>query len=70
MQSGTVLVWLGVVLIFGGILFSAAQAAWRGRFSRADRSFTGSGLGLRSNWPGLLLIALGIILLLARAAAY
>ena len=73
------LIWLGAVSVLGGVLFMAAQAIWRGRLSgRRSRSQwrsdtlepqeRGSGFGLAANWPGLALIALGTILLLAGAA--
>jgi hypothetical protein len=70
MQSGTVIVLLGAALILGGILYSAGQGIWRGRFSQRNREFPARGLGFRSNWPGLALIAIGAILLLAQAAFY
>ena len=61
------LILVGVLLIFAGLLFTAAQAIWRGRFRREGRSFSAAGFGLRSNWPGLVLIALGTVLLLGQA---
>ena len=68
MQSSTLFVLLGAALVIGGVLFSATQGIWRSRFSRANRACPASGLGFRSNWPALVLIALGAILLLAQAA--
>ena len=69
---------LGVVLIFGGVLFIAFQAIWRGRLSAARRSRSAGAtleprtpsadFGLKANWPGLVLIALGAALLLAGVA--
>jgi hypothetical protein len=70
---------LGAVSVLVGVLFMAAQAIWRGRLSgRRSRSRSrsdtlepqerGSGFGFAANWPGLALIALGAILLLAGAA--
>ena len=73
-------IWLGVLLVFGGVLQTAYQAIWRGRLSGRRRLRTGrpgdtleperpaSGFGIKSNWPGLALVALGIALLLAGAA--
>ena len=72
-------VWLGALLVGIGVVFMAAQPIWRGRLSgRQSRSAVasdtleprqpGAGLGLAANWPGLVLIALGAILLLAGAA--
>jgi hypothetical protein len=62
MQSRTLLIWIGVALIFGGLLFTAAKANWRGRFRGETRSFTTGGFGLASNWPGLAMIGLGTVL--------
>jgi hypothetical protein len=73
------LIWLGVFLVFCGVLQTAYQAIWRGRLSGRRRLRTGprdtleperpaSGFGIKSNWPGLALVALGIVLLLAGAA--
>ncbi len=76
------LIWIGALLVFGGVLFTAAQAIRRGRLSDARRTrsgvdgvtlepkgnATGGSFGLKVNWPGLALIALGAILLLAGAA--
>jgi hypothetical protein len=72
-------IWLGVLLIIGGILFMAAQAIWPGRLSewRSRGSRAGGtlepkeparGFDLARSWPGLALIALGAVLLLAAAA--
>jgi hypothetical protein len=80
MQSSLLLIWLGALLVVGGVLFTAAQAIWRGRLSEARQPRPGAasdsleprgrttGLGLRANWPGLALIGVGFILLLAGAA--
>jgi hypothetical protein len=78
-EAGMLLMWFGALLVLGGVLFTAAQAIWRGRLS-GRRSHSrwksdtlepqerGSGFGLTANWPGLALIALGAILLIAGAA--
>jgi hypothetical protein len=74
-----ILIWLGALLVFGGMLQLAYQPIWRGRLSggrrlRSKRSDTleparpGSGFGIKSNWPGLAMIALGAALLLAGGA--
>lgn len=80
MPLNVLLIWVGALLFVGGLLFTAAQAIWRGRLSDAGQSRPGaasdtlepqergSGFGLKANWPGLALIALGSILLLAGAA--
>jgi hypothetical protein len=80
MSSRMLLVWLGALLVIGGLLFTAAQAIWRGRLSEArqprpgagggtlEPQERGSGFGIKANWPGLALIALGFILMAAGAA--
>jgi hypothetical protein len=72
-------VWLGALLVLSGVLFMAGQAIWHGRLSgRRSRAAAadantleprkpGAGLGLATNWPGLALVALGALLLLAGA---
>jgi hypothetical protein len=75
-----VIFWLGALLVASGVVLVAAPPIWRARLSgRRSRSATaadrtlepqrpGAGLGLKRNWPGLALIALGAILLLVGAA--
>ena len=78
-------IWLGALLVLGGLLFMMAQPIWRGRLSEARRRRSsavsrdtlephtleprkpGSGFGLKENWPGLVFIVLGGILLLVGA---
>ena len=72
------LIWLGVLLIFGGVLQMAFQPIWRGRLSGRTRLRSGantleperpgSGFEIKSNWPGLVMVALGAASLLAGAA--
>ena len=71
-------IWLGALFVLGGLLFMMAQPIWRGRLSDARRPSPGvprdtleprrpgAGFG-KANWPGLVLIVLGGILLLAGA---
>ena len=70
------LIWLGVLLVFGGVLQMAFQPIWRGRLSGRARLRSGltleperpgSGFGIKSNWPGLVMFALGAAFLLAGA---
>jgi hypothetical protein len=73
-------IWLGALLVLIGVLLMAAPPIWRGRLSgRRSRSAVagantleprkpGAGFGLATNWPGLALVVLGAILLLAGAA--
>ena len=74
------IIWLGALLVLGGVLFMVTQPIWRGRLSgRRSRSTTagvntleprkpGAGFGLETNWPGIAMVAVGGILLLAGAA--
>jgi len=67
----------GALLVLGGLLVMAYQTIWRGRFSDAKRTSSElphdtleprrPGAGFKANWPGLVLIVLGSILLLAGA---
>ena len=69
-------IWLGALLFVIGIVLLAGQAIWRGRMSEPGPAGLGSRntlepahrgvrfMGLGSNWPGLLLVALGAILLI------
>jgi hypothetical protein len=69
---------LGALLVVAGVVLLAAPPIWRGRLSgRRAPSPTagdtleprkpGAGFGLKQNWPGLALILLGVVLLLAGA---
>ena len=70
---------LGALFVVGGLVFMAAQPLWRGRLSDAKRTSSekpcdtleprrpGAGFGMKANWPGLVLIVLGGILLLVGA---
>ena len=69
-------IWLGALLVVCGVLYLAGQAIWRGRMSEPGPSSLGSRntlepahrgvrfLGLGLNWPGLVLIVVGAIMLL------
>src|SRR5258705_6581898 len=64
-ETSMTLIWLGVFLVFGGVLQMAYQPIWRGRLSGGRRLRSGrtsdtleperpaSGFGIKSNWPGL-----------------
>ena len=79
-EASMTLIWLGVLLVFGGVLQMAFQPIWRGRLSGRARLRSGrpsdtleperpaSGFGIKSNWPGLAMLALGAAFLLAAAA--
>jgi len=74
-----VVIWLGVLFVFGGMVFLMYQPIWGGPRGDAERTTpeapsdtleppeSGAGFGLKANWPGLVLILLGSILLLVGA---
>jgi len=75
------LIWLGVLLVFCGVLHMAFQPIWRGRLSGRSRlhperpsentlepTRPAAGFGIKSNCPGIALVALGAAFLLAAAA--
>lgn len=80
MQSGMVLIWIGALLIVGGIVLAAGQVLWKGRLSDPHRmGSAGAGATLeprerpralhpKHHWPSIVLVALGIVLMLAEAA--
>lgn len=75
-----ILVWIGALLVISGIVFMARQPLLRGRLSGGKRLGTGQasdtlepqraagGFGVKSNWPGFALVALGALLLLVGAS--
>jgi hypothetical protein len=71
-----VLIGLGALLVLYGILYTARSAIWRGPLSGRDSSQPVRGtlepprrglgfLGVGTNWPGILLMAIGAVLLVA-----
>jgi uncharacterized membrane protein len=66
---------IGVLLVFGGVLYMAYKAIWRGRLSGASQRDSmvesttlepqgrSAAFDPKANWPGLALVALGTILL-------
>jgi hypothetical protein len=76
-------IWLGALFVLGGVVFMTSQPIWRGRLSDASKRTSsgaprdtleprrpGAGFTLKANWPGLLLVALGGILLLLWASRW
>ena len=76
-------IWLGALLVLGGLVFMMAQPIWRGRLSDATKRTSsgvprdtleprrpGAGFTLKANWPGLVFIVLGSILLLVWASLW
>jgi hypothetical protein len=68
------LMGLGALLVLGGVLYMARSTIWRGALSGPDSSRPVRGtleprrrgvgfLGLGTNWPGILLMAIGAVLL-------
>ena len=79
MEADMALIWLGALLFLGGIVFLLVQPLRRGQLSggRLRSAHSGDtlepgkparGFGLRANWPGLVLVALGAVLMLGTAA--
>jgi hypothetical protein len=75
------LMGLGALLMLGGVLYTARTAIWRGPLSGQDSSQPvrdtlepprrGMGfLGVRTNWPGILLMAIGAVLLVVSGASF
>ena len=75
------LMGLGALLVLGGILYTARAAIWRGPLSGPDSSRPVRGtlepprrsmrfLGVGTNWPGILLMAVGAVILLVAGASF
>lgn len=68
-----VLMGLGALLVLGGLLYMVRAAIWRGSLSRPagdtlEPTRRGLGfLGVGANWPGILLMAIGALLLVSGA---
>jgi hypothetical protein len=73
------LLGLGALLVLGGIPYMARSAIWRGPLSGPESSRPVRDtlepprrsmrfLGLGTNWPGILLMAVGAVLLVAGAS--
>jgi hypothetical protein len=69
-----VLMGLGALLVFGGILYIVRATIWRGSLSRPagdtlEPTRRGVGfLGIGANWPGILLMAIGAVPLVSGAS--
>jgi len=75
-ETRMMVIGLGALLVFGGVLYMVRAVIWRGSLSGPDSGRPVRGtleprrrgvgfLGLETNWPGILLIATGAILLLS-----
>ena len=73
------LIGLGALLVLGGFLYMAHNAIWRGPLSGPDSARPARDtlepprrsmrfLGVGANWPGILLMAIGAILLVSGAS--
>ena len=71
---------LGALLVLGGLLYMASTAIWRGPLSGPDSSRPVRDtlepptrsmrfLGVSANWPDILLMAIGAVLLLSGASS-
>ena len=79
-EASMTLILLGALLVLIGVVSMAAQPLWLVRLSGGRRLRSGKpvdtlepprparGFGIKSNWPGLALVAVGAVLLLAAAA--
>jgi len=70
---------LGALLIFGGLLYMLRATIWRGPLSGRESSRPVRGtlepprrglgfLGIGSNWPGIVLMAAGVVLMASGAS--
>ena len=73
------LMGLGALLVLGGVLYMARSAIWRGSLSGPGSSRPVRGtlepprrglgfLGFGTNWPGILMMATGAVLLVSGAS--
>jgi hypothetical protein len=68
------LMGLGALLVLGGFLYMVRATIWRGSLSRPagdtlEPTRRGVGfLGVGANWPGILLMAIGAVLLVSGAS--
>ena len=80
-EARMMVIGLGALLVFGGVLYMVRAAIWRGPLSGSGSSRSGpvrntlepsrrgvGFLGLGTNWPGILLMAIGAILLVSGAS--
>jgi hypothetical protein len=78
-EARMMLIGLGALLVFGGVLYMVRAVIWRGSLSGPDSGPVRGGtleprrrgvgfLGLGTNWPGILLMAIGVILLVSGAS--
>lgn len=73
------LIWIGALLIIGGMIYTAIQPIMKGRLSRVrpvsparpgntlEPERPAGGFGLESSWPGLAMIGVGALVMLAWA---
>jgi hypothetical protein len=69
------LIFVGALLVLGGVMFLAAQPVRRGQLSGGQLRSAHTleprrpalGFGARPNWPGLAMVVLGAALLLGGA---
>jgi hypothetical protein len=68
LEPRLILVWAGALLFISGLLLTAFTALWGGRFKVRSRTDSAAGFSPRANWPGLVMLAAGILCFLAAAA--
>lgn len=82
MQLNMGFIWIGALLVLGGVLLTAGKALGRGRLSETKSARRGYASGtlepkganarlpFRAFWPGLMMLALGALLLVIGATAW
>ena len=65
LEPRLILVWAGALLFISGLLLTAFTALWGGRFKTKSRTDSAAGFSPRANWPGLVMLAAGILCFLA-----
>ena len=77
-EVGMLIIWIAAACVLAGVILTALPPILKGRLSRSPSVSDGRdtleprrparGFGLRSTWPGLGLIVVGVVLFLAAAA--
>jgi hypothetical protein len=67
MQSGMLLIWIGALLIVGGIVLAHRMGSTGSGATLEPRERVRA-LHPKHHWPSIVMVALGIVLLLAEAA--
>ena len=68
LEPRMILICAGVLLVFGGVLLTAFKGIYGGPFKPKSRTDSAAGFSPRANWPGLVMLIVGIICFLSAAA--